>query len=218
MKRGDATDHSQHPVAHESHEIDVGRMLLAEASGTGTGDANSRAWEIPSIYPQGTVASFEELRISIQKIARHEYNSRMERNPKLSPEEWKMGVYLEELEPQVRGAVLALNRKGYMTEVSGLYKDNIHLIYINSNIDKITRLNLEAIGVKIEEGIFDDKSFTEISFKGTEPNLYTIQDQWREIVAIFPRKGEMATNQSATAKLTRSLDGQFQRMESPELV
>jgi hypothetical protein len=215
MKRGDATDRPKRPAPHESREFDVLRQQHIESSHT-VGDASSRDWEIPAMYPQGTLSSFEELRTTIPKIAKDEFNSRMERNAKLSLEEWKMGITMEDLEPQVRGAVLELNRKGYTTEISGLYKDNVNLIQINSHIDGDTKQKLENIGVKVEEGTFDNKPFTEIVFKGIEPNLYTLQHQWREIAALFPKKGEMETNMSSMAQLTRSLDGKVQRMDTPE--
>ncbi|HEY4034106.1 MAG TPA: hypothetical protein VGL94_09110 [Ktedonobacteraceae bacterium] len=65
------------------------------------------------------IASFEDLRIETIRAAQHDLEDRMRMNPIPTFEEYKMGTFIERIEPQVRDAVLELNRKGYSTETSG---------------------------------------------------------------------------------------------------
>src|SRR5690349_3942618 len=114
----DATDRS-HSSASPEPNLDVLRLHHAESSGSEVRGNDHHDWEILAMYSQETFASFNELREDTLKKMQIEYNDRMASNAKLNPEEFKMGAYLQEIEPQVRGAVLDLSRKGYITTDSG---------------------------------------------------------------------------------------------------
>ncbi len=62
---------------------------------------------------------FARLRSETLKKMDKEVAERRARNPKASDEELDMGAYIEQIEPQVREAVLILRRKGYNAYLSG---------------------------------------------------------------------------------------------------
>jgi len=212
----DTTDRPHGSASPEPH-LDVLRLHHAESSDLSAGEDDHHTWEILTMYSQETFASFNELREDTLKKMQIEYNDRMASNTKLNPEEYKMGAYLQEIEPQVRGAVLDLSRKGYITTDSGFAAGGRQSIMGSFSLDADTKNKLKSIDVSVEESTYDNELFTTIAFKPREANLQAIRDQWKEVTALIPKRGEMETNQSDIAKLTRSLDGVPQRMDTPEI-
>jgi hypothetical protein len=64
---------------------------------------------------------FKQLRRQVHESMRAEEDVRLRENPKPTEEELYMGAFVEWLEPQVRAAVVEMNRKGYATQSSGFH-------------------------------------------------------------------------------------------------
>lgn len=62
---------------------------------------------------------YVELRKTTHEKMQEELTQRVKINPLATREELSMGAYQEQIEPQVRDAVLRLRRKGYTTTTSG---------------------------------------------------------------------------------------------------
>src|SRR4051794_20198473 len=62
---------------------------------------------------------FNRLRENVHLQMSQQLDERRRGNPQHTPEEETLGIYLEQLEPQVKEAVLEFNRKGYRTSYSG---------------------------------------------------------------------------------------------------
>ena len=65
------------------------------------------------------VRVFDQLRTDTHANMRLEYARRIEINPVPTREELSLGMYVENLEPQVRAAALLMRAKGYPTTASG---------------------------------------------------------------------------------------------------
>ncbi len=65
------------------------------------------------------INSFRGLKDETLRAVRLDLEQRMQSNPIPTYEEFRMGTFIEEIEPQVRDAVSELNRKGYTTASSG---------------------------------------------------------------------------------------------------
>jgi hypothetical protein len=100
---------------------------------------------------------FARLREKVQWKMALKLHERMQNNPQYTPEEKSLGVYLEQLEPQVREAVLEFNRKGYRTTSSGFSGAFSHGQYDVEHqeisgkffIDDETKQKLAAMGVVV---------------------------------------------------------------------
>lgn len=162
---------------------------------------------------KSTVSSeFAKLRRAIHQQQAKELEQRKRDNPQKSKEETMLGVYVEELEPQVRAAVIELNRKGYPTYSSGFSgkKSDLQTIEGDYKLDEATRNELGKMEVdaqvseswkyKIErhQGIDrsdlpeDAKYTTTIQFRPTTANLQAITDTWNVIANKFPDRGHFA--------------------------
>lgn len=152
------------------------------------------------------------LRRTVHQQQTTELERRKRENPQKSKEEMTLGVYVEELEPQVRSAVLELNRKGYPTYSSGFYGKRSDLQVIegdyklnDATINEVQKIGAEATVVpswkyKIErhKGITRDdlpedaKYTTTIQFRPTTADLNVITNKWNEIANKFPDRGHVA--------------------------
>lgn len=114
-------------------------------------------------------------------------------NPKATPDEYKMGAYVEIIEPQVRDAVLLLRKKGYNTYESGFYGDNLQLISTeeDSFLSYSPSLNLKKylkeknIEIKVEPN-------SVLLYFGDKVNLETIKDVWDRVADDIPDLGHEA--------------------------
>jgi len=148
------------------------------------------------------MAEFQTLRQKIIDSYQDRLRARIIANDVPTKEELDMNMYTEELEPQVRDAVLDLNRKGYSTASSGFHSHpeaDIQQIDGFFTLDHKTQRDLRAIGVEVRSGnVKPDgsetwKEYTSIRFKSKEPSLEAMKEKWAEITALIPDRGRPAT-------------------------
>ena len=141
-------------------------------------------------------ASFKHLRRGVLETMRQELAYRIATNPTPTPEEKILGTYVENLEPQVRVAVMSLHRKGYTTNCSGFggpsESRNQGVQFsatIPLDIDIIQAINQAGANVltydyKARNSTVFFRSF--IDFNPNVPDLDTITDQWHTIADLIP--------------------------------
>lgn len=105
-----------------------------------------------------------------------------------------IGSFLEDLEIQVREAVLEMNRKGYCTWSSGFYgkkseKQGIDGPFV---LDQQTRVKLEKAGAIVKKDKFWSRNYTSIIFHPIVPNTRLIKISWMKLVSLIPSKGYRA--------------------------
>src|SRR5437764_11324056 len=101
-----------------------------------------------------TLTFYTELRKKAYAQLEKEIRKRKETNSSFTPLEQKFGIYLEEIEPQVREAVIALNEKGYSTFTSGFDEDDPRYQMIGGTFrfDEKTKAALREMGAEVEDG------------------------------------------------------------------
>lgn len=125
----------------------------------------------------------------------HELKDRLTHNPVPTEEELNIGAYVEELEPQVRAAVVVLRNKGYNTGSSGFWGEGHidQVMNIATPIDNNTRARLAEHDIRVTDG--------KIHFTPEQPsNLEAVKQTWDMIADIVPdlgRHAEPADNQGA---------------------
>jgi hypothetical protein len=170
-----------------------------------------------SIKDRSQHGQFARLREKVQWEMALQLRERTQKNPQYTPEEESLGVYLEQLEPQVREAVLEFNRKGYSTGYSGFsggkrsgrYDVQFQEIAGGFFIDDETKQKLVQKGVAVTTepswtyemdkklGLADphapsERRFTTtVRFKAEQPDLQTIENKWKEIAALLPYKSHL---------------------------
>jgi len=134
--------------------------------------------------------SFGELRDAIHIHQYLELRDRIATNVNPTPEELSMGALVEEIEPQVRGALLAMRDKGYATNSSGFYGAEHDLQAIDGPfiIGEETAQALEDMDIEVQEA----DGYTWIGFRPNSLNPAEIEAQWGRIVAIMPDLGQPA--------------------------
>jgi hypothetical protein len=117
----------------------------------------------------------------------HALGNRIANNPMPTDEEWNMGAYKEEIEPQVRDAVMVLRQKGYNTGSSGFWgHDHVDQVMdIATPIDDNSKARLAEHDIKVTE--------TGIRFTPENPsNLESVKKTWDLIADILPDLGKHA--------------------------
>lgn len=118
-------------------------------------------------------------------------------NPLLSTDEQLIGMYTEAIEPQVRGAVFDLNRKGYPTFSSGFYDFDSRYQAIEGKfvlddtvVDQIASLDVEIISGPVDEFISfptpEDQGYITIIQFRTGTDLTKIEAKWNSIASLIP--------------------------------
>jgi hypothetical protein len=126
------------------------------------------------------------LRHRVHEEMEREKERRLEENPAPTDVELSLGVYIEDIEPHVRDAVLELRKKGYSTRGSGFNSYNMQSVYLDlghpdfADIPKEVREKLEDLGAKF------DKEGRQITFACSEIDLGKMKAKWDEIVAELP--------------------------------
>ena len=139
---------------------------------------------------------FERLKYSTQRKIDTDIKKRKVKNPHPDKTEFILGLFVEELEPQVRQAILTLHKKGYSTDESGfMYNSSDQMIEGDFQLEEKNVKKLESIGVIIET---NPSGYTRILFSPEEANISKIKRKWNEIVSLLPDK-----NQSASPSMTR---------------
>lgn len=109
-----------------------------------------------------------------------------------------MGAFVEELEPQVRDAVLALRAKGYNTASSGFYGENGEFQSIDGHfkVGLVSRRKLRSLGVSVEGGWAWSK-YAAIQFWPREPDLDEMRATWDHVAQTMPDRGHQAAKTSS---------------------
>jgi hypothetical protein len=137
---------------------------------------------------------FGQLRQRIHLSMKEEWALRMKQNPKPTEEEFYMGAFKEWIEPQVRDAVLEMNRKGYATQSSGFDGRTFEQQQIDGHfaIDEKTKELLEQMGVQVlrgaDIGLPKNKLITILRFRATEPSMSQMKERWDAVAAALPPK------------------------------
>ncbi len=137
---------------------------------------------------------FARLRQRVHQSMKDEEEMRLKENPRPTEEELYMGAFKEWIEPQVRAAVVEMNRKGYATQSSGFHGTRCEIQAIDGNftIDEKTKGVLKQMGVEVwrgaDIGVPKNKLVTMIRFRATEPSVAKIKDQWDAVAAVLPKK------------------------------
>lgn len=117
----------------------------------------------------------------------HELGDRIANNPEPTDDEWSMGAYKEELEPQVRDAAMLMRQKGYNTGSSGFWgQDHIDQVMdIATPIDDNAKARLAEHYVEVTN--------TGVRFTPENPsNLESVKKTWDLIADILPDLGKHA--------------------------
>lgn len=140
---------------------------------------------------------FDRLRYSTQVKIENDVRGRKIKNPNPNKLESSLGFFVEELEPQVRNAVLEMNKKGYSTDVSG-FMDNSQYQMVEGDfqLEEKTITSLQTFGATVET---NPSGYTKIQFKASDANLPKIKKQWDKIVSLLPGK-KLRASSSMTRK------------------
>lgn len=131
---------------------------------------------------------------------REEISKRKRENSTKTEDELTIGCYLEDIEPQVRAAVIKMNKKGYATTYSGFHQFNSQLIKFKT--EREVNISLEQIEKKYKENdikIKIDQESIEIIFS-KKISLEEIKIIWDEIAEALPDLGEPAKVESIYRK------------------
>lgn len=133
---------------------------------------------------------FERLENSIRLSMNADIQKRKTSNPNPNKLESNLGIFIEELEPQVKQAVLDLNKKGYSTDVSG-FTDNCgdQMIAGDFQLDEQSVKRLQAMDVFVE---LNSSGYTKLQFAPKSASVSKIKKEWNEIASIFPNKHQIA--------------------------
>lgn len=136
--------------------------------------------------------SWEKLREKVDKESKIALQERLKTNPVPTDLECIIGAFLEQLEWQVRDAVVAFNKKGYSTDSSGFYSAE-QVIDGEFKFRADTVKSIEKLGAKVGGG----KKWTEIRFLPKEQDLKKIKETWDQIAEILPNRGQVAEPSTA---------------------
>jgi hypothetical protein len=137
---------------------------------------------------------FARLRLLVHRSIKLEEETRMRARPQPTEQELYMGAFVEWLEPQVRSAVVEMNRKGYATQSSGFHGTKCELQMVDGlfSIDRETKNVLAQLGVEVlrgaDIGLPKNKLITIIRFRATEPSIDKMRDRWGAVAVVLPKK------------------------------
>jgi len=137
---------------------------------------------------------WQQLRKEVVRRTEDEAISRVHTNPHPTEIEVRIGAFIEELEPQVRNAVVTMAQKGYSTESSGFYGVHGEMQQIDGyfTIDAQTKKELAKLNVHAktgaELGFPGLKNYTGIGFYPDVPDLTAITKTWDAICEVLPKK------------------------------
>lgn len=149
-------------------------------------------------------------------LSSHVLPGRKRGNPARTPEEHQLGVYLEELEPQVREAVREFNRKGYTTVSSGFYGDDYQAIEGHFFLDDQTKDQLTTMGVSVKTEPWwkwrvseragsadpatptEERFITRVEFPFRKPDLQAMEAKWRAVAGVLPDRSQTRHHPTGT--------------------
>lgn len=140
---------------------------------------------------------FEKLRYNIQRRNESDIKKRIHKNPHPDRIELTLGLFVEELEPQVRQAILTLYKKGYSTDASG-FMDNpcSQMIEGDFQLEEKTVIRLKTLGAEVET---NPSKYTRLQFTPQEADILRIKRKWNKIATLFPDR-QTTANPSMTRK------------------
>lgn len=135
---------------------------------------------------------YTNLRHNAHDISDREVEKRERERPTALQEELDLGTYLENIEPQVRGAVMVMRRKGYPTYESGFYSA--------SEIQTVGLTEPLLDGFVLPDDLAHDNRILEwkitpdhITFQPKMGlSLEDLTDIWNRIVDVLPDRGSPA--------------------------
>lgn len=146
-----------------------------------------RVTYIPQDAALQRVRLFEILLYSIVETMAAEIKTRLIQNPQPDDFEINVGVYREMIEPQVRTAVIELNRKGYSTDASGFMStSDTQTLDGDFMLEESQITKLHSIDVSV---ITNPSGYTRLTFKPAEADLQLITKKWDYIASLLPDKG-----------------------------
>ncbi len=118
---------------------------------------------------------------TIDKMTK-DLEERKKSNPKFSDEENILGIYSEEIEPQVRDAVFYFNKKGYSTTCSGFWGEEYQNIIFKEEYFKDFKLSQDFLNKLKDDGAEIEVDPNMISFKMNKKlALNEIKNIWDKI-------------------------------------
>lgn len=133
-----------------------------------------------------------------------------------SVEEYEMGAYFDYLEPQVKDAVISMNKKGYKTFQSGFSesdpKEQFIDVYNRSvSIPAEVEEVLKKYGVSADVENFDDR--TTVTLRPIDSSLVIRQETWSEIWNKFADTLPDANSELVPNVKTPTLHRDFRRVQ-----
>ena len=137
--------------------------------------------------------TFGELRRKVHAQSLIDLGRRLRRCPlRPTTQEITIGSFVEDLEVQVRDAVLDMNTKGYCTWSSGFYASGFQCIDGPFTLDARTIALLEDSGVIVGVQKFWGINYSSIRFRPTTPDTTVIKKEWKKITSLIPSRGHRA--------------------------
>ncbi|OIO14292.1 hypothetical protein COY59_05940 [Candidatus Gottesmanbacteria bacterium CG_4_10_14_0_8_um_filter_37_24] len=134
---------------------------------------------------------FERLKFNTLRKVSIETKRRQKENSHPNKIESILGLFIEEIEPQVRQAVIEMNKKGYATDKSGFMDNSCdQMIEGDFQLDNTTIRALEAIGVQVDT---NPSGYTRLQFSPLEADIAKIKRKWHKIISLLPNKNQMAS-------------------------
>jgi hypothetical protein len=162
--------------------------------------------------------AFDQLRTDTHALMRAEYAHRMATDPTPTSREVALGMYAENLEPQVREATFRMREKGYPTTASGFfyghggpwriigiegedvprgtyaaYRDPVNkraqtMDFHGMELDQATINSLAGLGAEVVRHPVDGLIYR-IGFVPDTPDLDAITAQWGAVASVLPEMG-----------------------------
>jgi hypothetical protein len=131
-----------------NQQSDFSRLLLQQKDQPSAGSSAE--------FPNSIERTFSSLRYDTHRKMISEVEARKNLKPEKTKEETEIGIFIEEIEPQVRDAVLELNRKGYETRSSGFNgeKSDYQAIggYFTLDDETVKELKKINVGIAVHKG------------------------------------------------------------------
>ena len=140
--------------------------------------------------------NFEKLKFNIRKKTETDLKTRILKKIKPDKTELSLGLFIEELEPQVKNAVLNMYKKGYSTDVSGFMDNALYQVIegdfqLGENILK--KLKFDNLVIET-----NPSGYTSLKFIPKKADLSEIKKQWDLIISRLPE-----IRKTASSSMTR---------------
>jgi hypothetical protein len=136
------------------------------------------------VLPTTEYDTMSGLRDGVQAYMYGELSDRLATDPVPTPTELQMNAYAQEIEPQVRPAVLTLWDKGYTTRTSGFGGNSPE-----AAADQVIQGNFGLLSGELVQGLAAlgvTATSNEISFTPAAPDLPAMTMLWNDIANLFP--------------------------------